>query len=165
MLNQQTIEKLYAMRMRGMADAFTQQQEDPADHATQLRGALRPAGGPPVELAAEPGAGAAAQRRPAARPSLHGRHRLPCGAGSGQAGGPLADPRLGLGAPPPTHFPGGPDRDWEDVSGAGVRAEGLPRRIHRLLRHGRAVVSGTGTGAGGWQLCQAAAGAWARWMC
>ena len=29
MLNQQTIEKLYTMRMRGMADAFTQQQEDP----------------------------------------------------------------------------------------------------------------------------------------
>jgi DNA replication protein DnaC len=28
MLNQQTIEKLYAMRMRGMAEAFTQQQED-----------------------------------------------------------------------------------------------------------------------------------------
>jgi hypothetical protein len=34
MLNQQTIEKLYAMRMRGMADAFTQQQEEPA--TTQL---------------------------------------------------------------------------------------------------------------------------------
>lgn len=34
MLNQQTIEKLYAMRMRGMADAFTQQQEDP--QSTQL---------------------------------------------------------------------------------------------------------------------------------
>jgi len=29
MLNQQTIEKLHAMRMRGMADAFTQQQEEP----------------------------------------------------------------------------------------------------------------------------------------
>ena len=29
MLNQQTIEKLYTMRMRGMAEAFTQQQEDP----------------------------------------------------------------------------------------------------------------------------------------
>jgi DNA replication protein DnaC len=29
MLNQPTIEKLYAMRMRGMADAFAQQQEDP----------------------------------------------------------------------------------------------------------------------------------------
>jgi DNA replication protein DnaC len=28
MLNQQTIEKLHLMRMRGMADAFTQQQED-----------------------------------------------------------------------------------------------------------------------------------------
>ena len=34
MLNQPTIEKLYAMRMRSMADAFTQQQEDP--QATQL---------------------------------------------------------------------------------------------------------------------------------
>jgi DNA replication protein DnaC len=34
MLNQQTIEKLYTMRMRGMADAFTQQQEDP--QSTQL---------------------------------------------------------------------------------------------------------------------------------
>jgi DNA replication protein DnaC len=29
MLNQQTIEKLYTMRMRGMADGFTLQQEDP----------------------------------------------------------------------------------------------------------------------------------------
>ena len=29
MLNQQTIEKLYAMRMRVMADAFTRQQEEP----------------------------------------------------------------------------------------------------------------------------------------
>ncbi|MCC7498443.1 MAG: IS21-like element helper ATPase IstB [Bryobacterales bacterium] len=34
MLNQQTIEKLYAMRLRGMADAFTQQQEDA--QSTQL---------------------------------------------------------------------------------------------------------------------------------
>ena len=34
MLNQQTIDKLYSMRMRGMADAFTQQQEDP--QSTQL---------------------------------------------------------------------------------------------------------------------------------
>jgi len=34
MLNQPTIEKLYTMRLRGMADAFTQQQEDP--QATQL---------------------------------------------------------------------------------------------------------------------------------
>ena len=34
MLNQQTIEKLYALRMRAMADAFTRQQED--SQATQL---------------------------------------------------------------------------------------------------------------------------------
>ena len=34
MLNQQTIEKLHVMRMRGMADAFKQQQEEP--QSTQL---------------------------------------------------------------------------------------------------------------------------------
>lgn len=34
MLNQQTTEKLYAMRMRGMAEAFTKQQEDP--HSSEL---------------------------------------------------------------------------------------------------------------------------------
>jgi hypothetical protein len=34
MLNQQTIEKLHALQMRGMADAFTQQQEEP--QTTQL---------------------------------------------------------------------------------------------------------------------------------
>src|SRR5205807_7693892 len=34
MLHQQTIEKLYTMRMRGMAEAFTQQQEEP--QSTQL---------------------------------------------------------------------------------------------------------------------------------
>lgn len=34
MLNQQTIEKLYTMHMRGMAEAFNQQQEDP--QTTQL---------------------------------------------------------------------------------------------------------------------------------
>ena len=32
MLNQQTIEKLHVMRMRGMADAFRQQQEDPQNN-------------------------------------------------------------------------------------------------------------------------------------
>jgi DNA replication protein DnaC len=34
MLNQQTVEKLHALRLRGMADAFSQQQEDP--NTTQL---------------------------------------------------------------------------------------------------------------------------------
>jgi len=34
MLNQQTIEKLYTLRLRGMAEAFTHQQQDP--QTTQL---------------------------------------------------------------------------------------------------------------------------------
>ena len=59
MLNQQTIEKLYTLRMRAMADAFTPQQEDP--QATQLSFVERFAllGGPRVELAAEPRPGEA----------------------------------------------------------------------------------------------------------
>jgi DNA replication protein DnaC len=34
------------------------------------------------------------------------------------------------------------------------------RRVHRLLRHCRAVVPGTGVGAGRWQLREEASGAW-----
>ena len=45
-----------------MADAFTQQQEEPQNNAAQLRGTLCPAGGSPVELATESGAGTAARR-------------------------------------------------------------------------------------------------------
>ena len=119
MLNQQTIEKLYAMRMRGMADAFTQQQEDPQTTQLSFEERFATAGGPAVELATEPGVGAAAPRWPPTRSSLHGRHRLPCGARAGQAGGPLADARLGLGAPPSTYFPDGADRDRENISWRG----------------------------------------------
>ena len=82
MLNQQTIEKLYAMRMRGMADAFTQQQEAP--EATQLsfeeRFALL------VDRQWNWRQNRVLERRLRGAPtrsSLHGRHRLPRSAGSG----------------------------------------------------------------------------------
>jgi len=106
MLNQQTIEKLYAMRMRGMADAFTQQQEDPGSTQLASKSASRcwwTGSGTGVRI----GAGASAadgrlQGRPASKTSTSARRRL------GQADGPRAAPRLGLGAPPPTRFPVGP---------------------------------------------------------
>ena len=71
MLNQQTIEKLYAMRMRGMADAFTQQQEDPQTTQLSFEERLALLGGMKNLLC--PG-GTAAERGPAARACLHGRH-------------------------------------------------------------------------------------------
>ena len=73
MLNQQTIEKLLALRLRGMADAFTLQQEDP-NTAQLARRAVRVAGGPAVELAAESGAAEALARRPATKSGLCRRH-------------------------------------------------------------------------------------------
>src|ERR1039458_5523046 len=127
-------------------------------HATQFRGTFRAAGGPAVELAAEPRLGEADQGSPSARSSLHRRHRLSCGAGLGQTGSPIADQRFGLGTPPATHFSGGSDRDWENVSGKGVRTESVPRWLHGLLRYLRAVIPGTGTGEGGWQLYEKASG-------
>src|SRR6202050_1777209 len=101
-----------------------------------------------MELAAEPGVGEAPTRRPATRPCLPGGYRLPSHAGTGQASGPVSAPGLGLGPPPSAYFPGGADRDWENIFGTGVRAKGLPRRFHRLLRHRGAIVSRTGTGPG-----------------
>jgi hypothetical protein len=155
MLNHQTIEKLYTMRMRGMADAFTQQQEDP--QSTQLsfeeRFALLVDGQwnwrQNRVLERRLGEGCKVQRVWKTSTSVRRVDWT-------KQVGPIADERLGLGAAPSTHIPGGADRDWENVSGEGLRTEGLPRRIHRLLRHCRAVVSGAGVGSSGRQLCQAA---------
>ena len=156
MLNQQTIEKLYAMRMRGMADAFTQQQEEPQT----------------TQLSFEERFALLVDRQWNWRQNRALERRLREGRLQGPACMEDIDFRAARGldkqvvrslmndsdwvAPPSTHFPGGADRNRENVSGEGIWAEGLPRRVHRVLRHCRAVVSGTGTGAGGRQLRQAA---------
>ena len=136
MLNQQTIEKLYTMRMRGMADAFTQQQEDPES----------------AQLGFEERFALLVDRQWNWRQNRALERRLRDGRLQGPAcvedidfraargldkQSPLAAPRLGLGAPASTPFPARADRDREDVPGASVWAEGLPGRLHRPLRHGR----------------------------
>ena len=45
MLNHQTMEKLHALRLTGMADAYRKQMEDAGDGRPELRGTLRTAGG------------------------------------------------------------------------------------------------------------------------
>jgi len=43
--------------------------------------------------------------------------------------------------------------------------EGVPRRIHRILRDRGTVVPGTGTGAGRWKLREESCGRWSGGMC
>src|ERR1700693_4504016 len=158
MLNQQTIEKLYVMRMRGMADAFTQQQEDPQT----------------TQLSFEERFGLLVDQQWSWRQNRALARRLRDARLQGVACIEDIDFRATRGLdkqvvrslthdsdwvlPPSTHFPDWSDRAGENLSGTGVRAEGMPRRLHRLLRYGGAVVSGTRVGPCGWQLCPEASG-------
>src|SRR5258708_7837289 len=143
MLNQQTVEKLYTMRMRGMADAFVQQQEDPQTS----------------QLSFEERFALLVDRQWNWRQNRALERRLKEARLQGAACVEDIDFRAarGLGTPPSAYFSHRPNRDWENLSGASLRTEGLSRRVDGLLRHGRAVVPGTGTGAGRRQLRQEAA--------
>ena len=81
MLNQPTVEKLYTMRMRGMAEAFVQQQEDP--QTSQLSFEERFALLVDRQWNWRQNAGEAAEGGSSARQRLRGRHRLPRGKGTG----------------------------------------------------------------------------------
>ena len=161
MLNQQTIEKLYTMRMRGMADAFTQQQEDLQT----------------TQLSLEERFALLVDRQWNWRQNRALERRLRDARLQGPACIEDIDFRATRGldkqvvrslthdsdwvrrhAPPPTHFLDWPDRAGENISGTGVRAQGMPRWLHSLLRYGGAVVSGTRVGPCGWQLCPEATG-------
>ena len=67
MLNQQTLHKLYVMRLNGMADAFRQQLELTRSGRTQFRRALRAVGRSPVELEGGPRPGPALAQLQAAK--------------------------------------------------------------------------------------------------
>jgi DNA replication protein DnaC len=141
MLNQQTIEKLHAMRMRGMADAFTQQQEEP--ETTQLSFEER------FALLVDRQWNWR-QNRVLERRLREGRLQAPaCIEDIDFRAARGLDKQMNDsdGCAAISTFSWWANRDWEDVSGGGFRTEGLPRRIHSVLRHCRTVVSGTGAGA------------------
>jgi DNA replication protein DnaC len=125
MLNQQTIEKLYAMRMRGMADAFSQQQEEPQSS----------------QLGFEERFAMLVDRQWNWRQNRALERRLKEGRLQGPASFEDIDFRAARGLDKQVvrslvqdsgwvqrhqHIFGGPDRDWKDVSGSGIRTEGLP---------------------------------------
>jgi DNA replication protein DnaC len=156
MLNQQTIEKLYTMRMRGMADAFTQQQEDPQT----------------TQLSFEERFALLVDQQWNWRQNRALERRLREARLQGPACIEDIDFRAARGLDKQVVRSLMQDSDWVRrhqhiflVGPTGIgktflaRAlwtEGLPRRIHRLLRYYCAAVSGTGTGSGGRHLCQAA---------
>ena len=156
MLNQQTTEKLHVMRMRGMADAFTQQQEDPQT----------------AQLSFEERFGLLVDRQWNWRQNRALERRLRDARLQGPACVEDIDYRAARGLDKAVVRSLIQDSDWvrrhqniflvgprarKNVSGAGVRAEGMPRWLHRLLRDRGAVVPGTGTGTSRWQLREKAA--------
>ena len=131
MLTQPTLEKLCAMRLHGMAEAFREQQEDADDPAAELRGAARPADRPPVELARRTGRwnGVCATRRlqgPACVEDIDFRTAR----GLDRQLVRSLDGRVGLGARAPEPVPARAHRHRQELAGARLRAEGLPRRLH-----------------------------------
>jgi hypothetical protein len=72
MLNQQTVEKLHALRLTGMADAYRQQMEDAEMAGLSLRNAST-AGGPALDLA-ENQAMARAEKVQAGCGAMRGRY-------------------------------------------------------------------------------------------
>ena len=114
---------------RGLSAATTRRGHP----RSEFRGEIRINDRPPVELEAEPRAGQASARRPAARPDLYRGHQLPRAAGIGPQPGPLPDRRIELGPRASESVLDGSNRHRQDLVGAGVRAEGVPRRLLRVV--------------------------------
>ena len=77
MLNEQTLEKLHALKLNGMADAFREQLQQPACDASELCRAVRPARRSPVGLEGKCPHEALSAGRQAQAPGLRRGHRLP----------------------------------------------------------------------------------------
>ena len=116
MLQEPMMEKLLAMRLHGMADALKTQEQDPAARELSFLERLGATGRSPVELASEPGAGAATARGQTARQRLRRRDRLPRGARTGQERDPRAGAGVGMGAQSRTHFRSRADRSCDIMS-------------------------------------------------
>ena len=90
MLEQAMIEKLLNMRLQGMADGAQGAGAGPVHAGAEFRRTPVLINGSAVKLAREPSVGAATEERRASSPRLYRRHRLPCGAGTGEKGPTLA---------------------------------------------------------------------------
>jgi hypothetical protein len=128
MLTQPTIEKLYTMRLSGMAEAFQQQQEDANIHVLSFEERL----GLLIDRQWNWRQNRALERRlrigrlkgPACVEDIDYRTSR-----SGPATNKVADGRIRLGPRTSEFVPGWANRNRQDLAGAGVCAEGVPRRL------------------------------------
>jgi len=125
-LNQPTLEKLHALRLHGMAEAFRAQSEQTgiAELSFEERFALL------VDQQWTWRQNRALERRLAAWTA---RSCAP-------------SPKAQLGCVSIRTFSHRPDRDREELSGLCSGREGLPRWVHRLLHPGQPTVSRPGSG-------------------
>ena len=86
MLNEQTFEKLYALKLPGMAEALKEQMGQPDMNDLAFEERVRHARRRPVSLPREQEDEAAFGEREAEAGRLHGGHRLPNTPGSRQVG-------------------------------------------------------------------------------
>src|SRR5208282_4394579 len=124
------------------------------DHRAELRGTVRVVGRSAVELAAEPGPGAAPDQGQIAAAGLCGGHRLSPAARTGPRLSALAHPRLGLGPRAPEYFPGRTHRDREELRGLCLGRKGLPGWIYGPLHASPSTVSRPGLGPYRWEPTQ-----------
>ena len=83
MLNEQTVEKLHAMKLFGMAEAFRTQMETAAAGSLGFEERFALTGGSAMDLAREPGPGAAPASRQAEGTRGCGGHQLSASASAG----------------------------------------------------------------------------------
>jgi len=143
-LNQPTLEKLHALRLHGMAEAFRAQSEQTgiAELSFEERFALL------VDQQWTWRQNRALERR-LAKAKL--RHRasvedIDFRAPRGLDRTLLRSPKAQLGCVSIRTFSHRPDRDREELSGLCSGREGLPRWVHRLLHPGQPTVSRPGSG-------------------
>ena len=90
MMIEQTLDKLRALRLSGMAEAYRQQTENPDVSSLSFEERLGADGGPTLDVARKQGPGPAAEDLPARNRALRGGHQLPLRAPTGRSEAALA---------------------------------------------------------------------------
>ena len=143
MLNQQTIEKLHAIKLHGLARCLPRSTGNHRSQPARLRRTLRAAGRSAVAVERKPCLGAAAAGCPPERARRHRRCRLPASPRPGSQISP--HPFLQrLGAPASQRPAVGTNRHRENLAGLCTGAESLPRWLLRVAQTRLGTVSRTG---------------------